>query len=50
MPVFLLIYLGLIVLGFIFQIVGSFKLDEDLMLDGFLLQTLAVFLVILGAV
>lgn len=40
------IILGLIFLGFIFQIVGAFKLDGSLMLDGFLLQAMAVLLAI----
>lgn len=38
--------LGLIFLGFIFQIAGAFKLDGSLMLDCFLLQAMAVLLAI----
>lgn len=40
------ILLGLVFLGFIFQIVGAFKLDGSLMLDGFLIQAIALLLVI----
>lgn len=38
--------LGFILIGFILQIVGTFKSSGDLIFDGFFLQAIALFLAI----
>lgn len=46
MELIIVVGVGLILLGFICQVIGSCKFDGNLILDGFLLQALAFFLAI----